>query len=68
METRFCCEVHFPSSFFGKAIKQAQAVVFLASDKSSFVDATDFLVDGRLTKAYVTPEGPPTAAPRGLGQ
>ena len=43
-------EIHFPSGRFGEAIEQAQAVVFLASDESSFVNATDFVVDGGLTK------------------
>ncbi|KAI9753339.1 MAG: hypothetical protein M4579_005197 [Chaenotheca gracillima] len=56
-------EVHFPSGRFGEAIEQAQAVLFLASDESSFVNAQDFVVDGGMTKAYVTPEGKPTAAP-----
>lgn len=35
---------------FGEAIEQAYAVVFLASDESSFVNATDFVVDGGLTR------------------
>jgi len=56
-------EVHFPTGRFGEAIEQAQAVLFLASDESSFVNAADFVVDGGMTKAYVTPEGPPTAPP-----
>ncbi|KAL8902819.1 MAG: hypothetical protein Q9207_004367 [Kuettlingeria erythrocarpa] len=56
-------EVHFPTGRFGEAIEQAQAVLWLASDESSFVNGTDFVVDGGMTKAYVTPEGPPTAAP-----
>jgi NAD(P)-dependent dehydrogenase (short-subunit alcohol dehydrogenase family) len=30
--------------------------VFLASDESSFVTSTTFLVDGGLSAAYVTPE------------
>jgi len=64
---RFRREVHFPSGRFGEAIEQAHAVVFLASDESSFVNAADFVVDGGLTKAYVTPEGPPTEAPKNLG-
>ncbi|CAI7624030.1 unnamed protein product [Penicillium bialowiezense] len=63
-EKRFRREVHFPSGRFGEAIEQAHAVVFLASDESSFVNATDFVVDGGLTKAYVTPEGPATEAPK----
>jgi len=56
-------EVHFPSGRFGEAIEQAQAVLFLASDESSFVNGTDFVVDGGMSRAYVTPEGPPTKAP-----
>lgn len=56
-------EVHFPSGRFGEAIEQAQAVLFLASDEASFVNGSDFVVDGGMTKAYVTPEGPATAAP-----
>ncbi len=56
-------EVHFPTGRFGEAIEQAQAVLFLASDESSFVNGTDFVVDGGMTKAYVTPEGPASAAP-----
>lgn len=43
-------EIHFPSGRFGEAIEQAQAVLFLASDESSFVNGTDFVVDGGLTK------------------
>jgi NAD(P)-dependent dehydrogenase (short-subunit alcohol dehydrogenase family) len=31
-------EIHLPSGRFGEAIEQAQAVVFLASDESSFVN------------------------------
>ncbi|GME48271.1 hypothetical protein FDECE_15961 [Neofusicoccum parvum] len=65
-EKRFRREVHFPSGRFGEAVEQAHAAVFLASDESSFVNATDFVVDGGLTKAYVTALGPPTAAPRNL--
>lgn len=67
-EKRFRREVHFPTGRFGEAIEQAHAVVFLASDESSFVNAADFVVDGGLTKAYVTPEGPATKAPQNLGQ
>jgi NAD(P)-dependent dehydrogenase (short-subunit alcohol dehydrogenase family) len=64
---RFRREVHFPSGRFGEAIEQAQAAVFLATDESSFVNATDFVVDGGLTKAYVTPEGNPTGPPANQG-
>lgn len=56
-------EVHFPAGRFGEAVEQAHAVVFLASDESSFVNGSDFVVDGGMTKAYVTPEGPATRAP-----
>lgn len=56
-------EVHFPTGRFGEAVEQAQAVVFLASDESSFVNGADFVVDGGMSKAYVTPEGPAAPAP-----
>ncbi|KAB5528833.1 short-chain dehydrogenase/reductase family protein [Coniochaeta sp. 2T2.1] len=56
-------EVHFPTGRFGEAVEQAHAVVFLASDESSFVNGHDMVVDGGLTKAYVTPEGPSLSAP-----
>ena len=42
--------MHFPTGRFGEAIEQAQAVVFLASDESSFVNGTDFVVDGAMIK------------------
>jgi NAD(P)-dependent dehydrogenase (short-subunit alcohol dehydrogenase family) len=35
----------------------AAAVAFLASDDSSFMTASEFLVDGGITSAYVTPLG-----------
>ncbi|CAI6339620.1 unnamed protein product [Periconia digitata] len=57
-------EVHFPSGRFGEAIEQAKAVVFLASEESSFVNGTDFVVDGGMTKCYTTAEGKPTEAPK----
>lgn len=57
-------EVHFPSGRFGEAIEQAQAVLFLASDEASFINGQDFIVDGGMTKAYVTPEGPALPGPK----
>lgn len=51
---RFRREVHFPTGRFGEPIEQAHAVVFLASDESSFVNGTDFVVDGGMTKVSVT--------------
>ena len=48
--------VHVPMGRFGEAEEIADAVVFLASDESSFVTGTAFTVDGGITAAYVTPE------------
>jgi NAD(P)-dependent dehydrogenase (short-subunit alcohol dehydrogenase family) len=48
--------VHIPMGRFGEAREMAQAALFLASDASSFVTGAEFLVDGGITAAYVTPE------------
>jgi NAD(P)-dependent dehydrogenase (short-subunit alcohol dehydrogenase family) len=48
--------VHIPPGRFAKAEEIANAALFLASDESSFVNGTAFLVDGGITAAYVTPE------------
>ncbi|MDQ2897093.1 MAG: SDR family oxidoreductase, partial [Actinomycetota bacterium] len=47
--------VHVPMGRFGTAEEIANAVLFLASDESSYVNATTFLVDGGLSAAYTTP-------------
>ncbi len=46
--------VHLPPGRFGEAREIADAAVFLASDESTFVNASTFLVDGGLSGAYVT--------------
>jgi NAD(P)-dependent dehydrogenase (short-subunit alcohol dehydrogenase family) len=48
--------VHVPMGRFGEGREIAQAALFLASDESSFVTGTEFMVDGGITAAYVTPE------------
>ncbi|MGI9184237.1 MAG: SDR family oxidoreductase [Solirubrobacteraceae bacterium] len=47
--------VHVPMGRFGRAEEIANAVLFLASDESSYVNATSFLVDGGISGAYTTP-------------
>ncbi|HWV85159.1 MAG TPA: 3-oxoacyl-ACP reductase [Capillimicrobium sp.] len=48
--------VHVPMGRFARAEEIANAALFLASDESSFVTASTFLVDGGISGAYVTPE------------
>jgi NAD(P)-dependent dehydrogenase (short-subunit alcohol dehydrogenase family) len=47
--------VHIPMGRFGEATEIAAAAAFLASDDSSFMTASTFLVDGGISGAYVTP-------------
>jgi NAD(P)-dependent dehydrogenase (short-subunit alcohol dehydrogenase family) len=47
--------VHVPMGRFGEPEEMASAVLFLASDDSSFMTANTFLVDGGISGAYVTP-------------
>src|SRR5882757_2133625 len=47
--------VHIPLGRFAEADEIAAAVAFLASDDSSFITASSFLVDGGISGAYVTP-------------
>ena len=47
--------VHVPMGRFGEPEEIAAAVAFLASDDSSFITASQFLVDGGISSAYVTP-------------
>jgi NAD(P)-dependent dehydrogenase (short-subunit alcohol dehydrogenase family) len=48
--------IHLPMGRFAEAVEIANAALFLASDESSYMTASTFLVDGGLSGAYVTPE------------
>lgn len=48
--------VHIPMGRFGEATEMAKAALYLASDESSYVTGAEFVVDGGITAAYVTPE------------
>ena len=48
--------VHIPMGRFGEANEMAKAALFLASDESSYTTGSEFVVDGGITAAYVTPE------------
>ena len=47
--------VHVPMGRFARAEEIANGALFLASDESSFVTASTFLIDGGLSSAYTTP-------------
>ena len=55
--------VHVPAGRFARVREIAEAVAFLASDASSYINATEFLVDGGISAAYVTALDPPDASP-----
>ncbi len=48
--------VHIPIGRFGEAKEIAKAALYLASDESSFMTGAQFVIDGGITAAYVTPE------------
>jgi NAD(P)-dependent dehydrogenase (short-subunit alcohol dehydrogenase family) len=48
--------IHVPMGRFAQASEIAAAALFLASDESSYVNASTFMVDGGISGAYVTPE------------
>jgi len=49
-------QVHWPTGRLGKPREIVNAALFLASEESSFVNGSAFVVDGGITAAYVTPE------------
>lgn len=57
--------VHVPPGRFARPREIAEAAAFLAGDAASYVNATEFRVDGGISAAYVTPEGVETAPSSG---
>ncbi len=47
--------IHVPMGRFAEPSEIAAAVAFLASDDSSFMTANEFVIDGGISSAYVTP-------------
>jgi NAD(P)-dependent dehydrogenase (short-subunit alcohol dehydrogenase family) len=48
--------IHWPTGRLAKPREIVNGALFLASDESSYVTGSTFLVDGGLTASYVTPE------------
>lgn len=48
--------IHVPLGRFAEPQEIANTVLFLASDESSFITASSFMVDGGISGAYVTPQ------------
>jgi NAD(P)-dependent dehydrogenase (short-subunit alcohol dehydrogenase family) len=47
---------HVPKGRFARTDEIAKAALFLASDESTYVTASSFMVDGGISGAYLTPE------------
>jgi len=50
--------VHIPMGRLGRSEELVKAALFLACDDSSFMTGQSLVVDGGITAAYTTPEGP----------
>jgi len=48
--------IHWPTGRLAKPREIVNGALFLASDESTYVNGSTFLVDGGLTASYVTPE------------
>ncbi|NDH45550.1 MAG: SDR family oxidoreductase [Actinobacteria bacterium] len=50
--------VHIPMGRFGEPHEIVNGALFLASNESSWMTGQSLIIDGGITSAYVTPEGP----------
>ncbi|MFM8417319.1 MAG: glucose 1-dehydrogenase [Actinomycetota bacterium] len=50
--------VHIPMGRFGEPHEIVNGALFLASNESSWMTGQSLVIDGGITSAYVTPEGP----------